>query len=615
MVLVGHSRGGEGVERAAIDSDPRDPWRVQGLVPIAPTAFGQQLSANVHTIVLLPYCDGDVSDLQGQAYVDGARDLVERDPALHSAVMVFGANHNFFNSEWTPGLAHAPAADDFALEDTICRPTSSRRLTALAQQTVGANYTAALVRMVNEHDSAMLQYLDEGRAMASVGAASMSVAAIGVGRKPVYTTALPGRVGTSGLLRADRCAGYAFPAEQTCQARYALYGVRAPHWIPPYPGLHRPAPNALALRWTGSGTLRLATRQSLDLASSSRIDVRLALEPGVASAVFALRLVDSSGRSVGIPSVGLGSLPGRGFLTTIWAQSLRFSLARFGNKGLSGAAGGNVDLRSIRSIELEVRGKGQAFLLDVMAVSSGLLPLGEGFAPRLDVPTVSVPEGDVGNATYIMVVPIRGAVTKTSRVFVEVQGAHTPPEFMTIDVPVGATQVLVPIPYDGDTEFIGDSTTYVLAYGIRNLEIGSYIGRAVIVEDDPAPSLTVEQTDVEGSEDSGLTWTFHLSQGAPPLTALRLDFIAPSTGTEINSADVKNETWGQWTFLERPTPPVSPSSVGAADFLFFNQGETTFSWHVPFERDGVGEGVEQVVVRVTDFVGDTMVLTGTVSDS
>ena len=81
VVLVGHSRGGEGVERAAIDSRSADPWKIQGLVLIGPTAFGRQVAAGVHTTVLLPFCDGDVSDLQGQQYVDIGRDLT-RDPAL-----------------------------------------------------------------------------------------------------------------------------------------------------------------------------------------------------------------------------------------------------------------------------------------------------------------------------------------------------------------------------------------------------------------------------------------------------------------------------------------------------------------------------------------------------
>jgi hypothetical protein len=57
----------------------------------------------------LGYCDGDVSDLEGQVFTDYSRDLGQHDTALHSSVMMMGADHNFFNTEWTPGQAQAPA--------------------------------------------------------------------------------------------------------------------------------------------------------------------------------------------------------------------------------------------------------------------------------------------------------------------------------------------------------------------------------------------------------------------------------------------------------------------------------------------------------------------------
>jgi hypothetical protein len=82
------------VERAAIDTYEDDRWQVEGLVLIGPTAFGRQVAAGVHTTVILSFCDGEVSDLQGQQYVDIGRDLT-RDRALRSSVMAMGTNHNF----------------------------------------------------------------------------------------------------------------------------------------------------------------------------------------------------------------------------------------------------------------------------------------------------------------------------------------------------------------------------------------------------------------------------------------------------------------------------------------------------------------------------------------
>ena len=108
VVLVGHSRGGEGVNRASIQIPLDAPYRVVGQVLLAPTDFGTQTAPYVPTVTVLPYCDGDVSDLQGQRFTDSARDLAADDTSLKSSVMVLGANHNFFNTEWTPGIAQAP---------------------------------------------------------------------------------------------------------------------------------------------------------------------------------------------------------------------------------------------------------------------------------------------------------------------------------------------------------------------------------------------------------------------------------------------------------------------------------------------------------------------------
>ena len=74
VMTVGHSRGGEGVVRAAIRAGAGDRFKIKGQVLVAPTDFGRQVAVGVPTTVLLPFCDGDVSDLQGQQYVDqGAR--------------------------------------------------------------------------------------------------------------------------------------------------------------------------------------------------------------------------------------------------------------------------------------------------------------------------------------------------------------------------------------------------------------------------------------------------------------------------------------------------------------------------------------------------------------
>ena len=131
VVIMRHSRGGEGAYRASFQRSDDALYRVSGLVLLAPINAGQQASPPVPTISVLPYCDGDVGDLSGQIYVDAARDTGDT-PALHSSILMLGANRDYFNTEWTPGISQAPSRDDvFVDPKDVCgrrHPDPARRL-------------------------------------------------------------------------------------------------------------------------------------------------------------------------------------------------------------------------------------------------------------------------------------------------------------------------------------------------------------------------------------------------------------------------------------------------------------------------------------------------------
>ena len=110
--LMGHSRGGEGM-RAALAQyrDPGSPWpkRTGGLGFRALFEIGPVDGQTSRTLdargvawnVLLPYCDGDVSDLEGVRPFDRMlRARTEQPPLPKSTFAVYGANHNFYNTEW-----------------------------------------------------------------------------------------------------------------------------------------------------------------------------------------------------------------------------------------------------------------------------------------------------------------------------------------------------------------------------------------------------------------------------------------------------------------------------------------------------------------------------------
>ena len=111
--LLGHSRGGEGV-RLAYNEYRRSgsPWparigtavNFRGIFEIGPTdelVAGSTIEAlGTRWNVLLPACDWDLRDLDGIRVFD--RMLSASEPAVNpkSFYHVWGANHNYYNSEW-----------------------------------------------------------------------------------------------------------------------------------------------------------------------------------------------------------------------------------------------------------------------------------------------------------------------------------------------------------------------------------------------------------------------------------------------------------------------------------------------------------------------------------
>jgi len=115
---MGHSRGGEGVARHYVyNRDLGSPYGVKAVLPLAPVDFSRELLDGVNINVLLPYCDGDVADLQGAHYFDDAR-YVPGDQTNKHFTLVMGGNHAFYNTIWTPGGWPAGTWDDWqAFED------------------------------------------------------------------------------------------------------------------------------------------------------------------------------------------------------------------------------------------------------------------------------------------------------------------------------------------------------------------------------------------------------------------------------------------------------------------------------------------------------------------
>lgn len=118
---MGHSRGGEGVARHYVyNREIGSPYGVLAVLPLAPVNFSRELLDGVNINVFLPYCDGDVADLQGAHYFDDARYIPGEQFNKHFTT-IMGGNHSYFNTIWTPGGWPAGTWDDWRVFQDVGR--------------------------------------------------------------------------------------------------------------------------------------------------------------------------------------------------------------------------------------------------------------------------------------------------------------------------------------------------------------------------------------------------------------------------------------------------------------------------------------------------------------
>ena len=160
--LMGHSRGGEGMRAAVAQyNDTDSPWperigplEFRSLFEIGPVdgQTGRTLNpVDLVWNVLLPGCDGDVSDLQGIRPFDRMlQDTTEAESLNKSTFQVFGANHNFYNTEWqisdSTGCLGQTSIFPQLKGSLTQRRTALRTLIPFFRSNLGASPIASLAR-------------------------------------------------------------------------------------------------------------------------------------------------------------------------------------------------------------------------------------------------------------------------------------------------------------------------------------------------------------------------------------------------------------------------------------------------------------------------------------
>ncbi|GGV82905.1 hypothetical protein [Streptomyces massasporeus] len=618
VLLVGHSRGGEGVNRAAMDSLYPPPaaedgyrgpvrWKVRGTVLIGPTIFGQNPVADVPSVTLLPGCDGDVSDLQGEDFVDGTRGI-GRGTALHSAVYMVGANHNYFNSEWTPGEAVAPAEDDFRTDpeqpaDPVCAPGAATRLTAAQQHKAGATYIATAARLFLAGDDRVRPLLDgSGKRAPSADPARVLTHAVG-GRR-------------SGGFLPD--GGAKVTGARLCSAidpdpAVACLGPETPGSSPHFASWEterETGRSAVDLTWSAPGrAARVTPAKPLSLRGSQKLALRVFVPPNTTGTKFDVSVTDSSDRRVKLGSVRVDGLPGSANTASYWAQELRVPLSAATRAGL--------DLGHVKSLELTPRSRtGRAWLMDAWGWAPGTSAVKAATLPRVDVGRTIVKEGDLGTRTYRIPVEISGRGSGQVRVYVlDPDSGRAGNRLVTVRS--GSHAIDVPVEVKGDTAYGEDVEHDIAVKAVHNAVVGKYRGGITVENDDPEPVITLSPVADRVTEGGPLTW--RLSVDAPAAVDLYepVRVLPVTEGAELSTKDVDPQWLKEWSGdVPDPERPLSDAHLWL--WLHIPPGSTGVDFDVPTVRDQVAEPAESMRLALTDRNAEPLpgrpVLTGTVLD-
>ena len=611
VFLIGHSRGGEGVNQAAMDSlvpPPSDQdgyqgrvqWKIRGTLLLAPTAFGQNPAPDVPSATILPGCDGDVADLEGQMYVDATRGL-DRGTALHSSIYLEGANHNFFNTEWTPGQAQAPAEDDMGDEnDPVCSPKSAGRLKAARQQAAGATYIAAAARLFVGGDDRVQPLLDgSGRTARTAGPAIVHTHALGGFRRPVVVPGARTKVtGQGGRLCdevtikvADRCIRTDEPTAQS------------PHFIRFHDLPSEQGRYAVNLKWSAPGkTVSIRSARPARVIRDDKLALRIIVPPNSAGTRLQVSVTDTMGHRSDQGTVTVNGLPGSEFSASLWGQEVRVPL-----KGVKG---------KIQTLELTpTSSSGQLWLIDAWTWRPGTPATGRSQFPRVDVGTLSVDEGDSGTKKYTVPVRVSGHRSGTVQVFLtDLRSLAVKTKVVTVRP--GQRSIDLQIPVKGNTRY-SETLNYVLAAkAFSNSMIGSHTGGLDVPNDDPFPEVTLEPISSQVKEGKTVSWRLRLSTVADSVISFRMTPQAPVTGPELSTTDVDPDWYREITADDpRPSRPLSDTELEL--FTDIEPGDRMAGVSVPTVVDRKTEAKEHINLAVSVWRNDDVPIgsfTGTVSN-
>jgi len=389
---MGHSRGGEGVVRQfLLNKSLGAPYGIKAVFPLAPVDFSRFVVNNAPINVMLPYCDGDVADLQGVKYYDDSRYNVPGDLAPKHYELVMGANHNFFNTVWSPSSKIPGSLDDWLLVfrgevDSQCGVLKdTKRLTEQQQRATAAAYMTAFFRVYVRGEKQFIPILTgdappppsahNNNLFVSYHAPDDPALRLDVNRllndTHLSTNALGAAATQTGLTPYELCGGPE-PQPATCTPNQLVF--RQPHTSPsarsPLRGLSqlRTGWNNFTGNYKNDVPARLQDVSTFE-AVQFRVSVNFtdARNASDLAQDFRVKLTDASGASASVRVSDVSSAlyfpPGEAFpLPKVVLNTVRVPLSAFGG----------VNLRRVRSVEFtfDERLQGGILITDVAFASA-----------------------------------------------------------------------------------------------------------------------------------------------------------------------------------------------------------------------------------------------------
>ncbi|MFE1958917.1 Ig-like domain repeat protein [Streptomyces sp. NPDC059479] len=526
--LMGHSRGGEGVVSAgALNAALPNPWQIKSVLPLAPVDFTRTTLPDVVMTTLLPYCDGDVSDQQGQHFYADSRDAFS-DDVLRSNFWVMGADHNFFNSQWTP--PSPGGSDDWSnTADPVCGTSAAAlasgkniRITAEQQYKLGAAYISGFFEATLRGRTQFKGYFDGSQLTPPSVAAFADVRTVAQqpssARRDItsFKKTSP-LIGTTSTATAVICASKSGrtvpqPYPLCTNPGSTLTNQQLPHWTPASFAPNVPLNVMTHLTWTATTGALGVTLPSAQQNVSGYDEMTVHMSPDesvVTGTDMTLSVADSAGHSWSSPVSalnpwGVTKMPASGAtqLGKIVLQQVAVPTATLAEAGL--------DLKHITKVTFtgatgaDATATGGVYLSDLVFENKSLgTPSPQG-RPAVNIASTRTEEGNGPGAAQAAVYLSRTSATPVSA-YVTVVGSATGKvglAMQKVTFEPGTTCQVVDIPASGDTA-AGATPTTAYKVGVSNstnavLGSGDF-GTITVREDDgltgtatPAPVVGVQ---------------------------------------------------------------------------------------------------------------------------